>query len=340
MKKTEKLWKAEGRAEVGNKNIFILIFAFLLVVLLTASTSALIMSGMIEEPVNICVVLEDSSSGRWSSFIAGLEQAAKDRGVKLTLVPTTKTQTLSQQYALIKDAMSDGADGVILQASSSRGTENMITDISSKVALVLVDTDVDTDVDVEGKSAVIEANNIEIGRALANEIRINLGNDLSGYSIGIVAGNQRQKSMKLRYEGFLENIESSGANIVWNANYTGNAGDRIDSMQEENRADVLVALDNSGLEALCEHALRKEEKPYIFGEGTSIKNVSYLDDGLISSMVVPNEYYMGYQSVVAISKRLDNRLTPMENEIISYRIINRESLFDEENQRLLFPVAE
>ena len=86
--------------------------------------------------------------------------------------------------------------------------------------------------------------------------------------------------------------------------------------------------------------LRTEKRPYIFGEGTSIKNVSYLDDGLITSMVVPNEYYMGYQALAGVARRLENRLTPMENEVISFRVINRENLFDEMNQRILFPVEQ
>ena len=102
----------------------------------------------------------------------------------------------------------------------------------------------------------------------------------------------------------------------------------------------MVALDNAGLEAVCEYALKTSDSVRIFGEGTSIKIVSYLDDGIINSMVVPNEYYMGYQSVVAIVRRLDNRLTPMEDQQISYRVVNRDNLFDVSNQRVLFPVVE
>ncbi|MBR1669674.1 MAG: substrate-binding domain-containing protein [Butyrivibrio sp.] len=322
------------------RNLFIMIVSALLIVMLTASTSALILSGIAENPTRVCVVVEDSGSGRWTSFTAGLEQAAKDMGVKLTVLPTTRNQTLSQQYAQMNEAISDGADGIILQACGSSKTENMISDISSKAVLVLIDGEVDTDVDVEGKSACIEPDNLEIGRALANEVRTALGNDLTGYSIGIVAGNQRRSSNIQRLNGFMENIESSGAEILWMDNSRINTVDKIRTAQTERTADILVALDNDGLESVCEYVLQDELSPYIFGEGTSIKNVSYIDDGLINSMVVPNEYYMGYQSIAAIAERMDNRLTPMQNEMISYRIVNRDNLFDESNQRVLFPVVE
>ena len=55
-------------------------------------------------------------------------------------------------------------------------------------------------------------------------------------------------------------------------------------------------------------------------------------------MIVPNEYYMGYRSLVAISERLDSKLTPMSDEKVSFRVINKDNLFDETNQRILFPV--
>ncbi len=323
-----------------NKNMFILVVAVLLVLMFLLSTSALIMSGLSDEPARISVVIDDSSSGRWTSFLEGLEQAAKDYGIKVNVVSTGKNLSLRQQYLLINEELNDGAEGIILQVTNSRGTENMISDISRKAALLLVDTSADTEVDVEGRSACIEVDNVELGRALANEVRIAFGNDLSGHSIGIVAGNQRQNSISEKFRGFTENIQTSGANIVWIDNNVVNVSDKIGQRQQNQMADILVALDNATLEAACEYGLRQSEPPAIFGEGTSIKAVSYLDDGLIKSMVVPNEYYMGYQSVAAISRRIDNKLTPMENELISFRVVNRDNLFDESNQRLLFPVIE
>lgn len=324
----------------SNKNMFILLVAILLVVVLLASTSALVMSGIGETPTKVSVVIDDSSSGRWSSFLAGMEQAAKDTGVKVNVVSTSKNMTVKQQSEIINDEISAGADGVILQVTSSQGTAEMISDISRKAVLLLVDTSAEMDVDVEGRSACIQVDNVELGRALANEVRIALGNDLRGQSIGIIAGNQKQYSIEERLQGFNENIESSGAKILWTDNSIINVSDKIALRQENAKADVLVALDNSTLEAACEFALKQENPPYIFGEGNSIKVVSYVDDGIITSMVVPNEYYMGYQSITAVARRVENKLTPMENETISFRVVNRENLFDENNQRMLFPVIQ
>ncbi len=323
-----------------NRNIFTLVVAFLLVVMLMASTSALILSGVVEEPVEVSVVLDDSGMGRWSSFLAGTEQAAKDMGVKLKVVSSGRNSSVAQQQVVISDEINDGADGIILQIADSRSTETMISDISKRAVLLLVESSADMDVDVEGRSACIGPDNLEVGRALANEVRIALGNDLSGYTIGIIAGNRRINSLAMRLEGFTENIESSGAEILWTDYSISKTLDNIAFRYKDYPVDIIVALENNGLEAACEYSEKLQDRPYIFGEGTSIKNVSYVDDKLISSMVVPNEYYMGYQSVSAVVRRLENRLTPMEDETISFRVVNKENLFDEANQRILFPVVE
>ncbi|MCR5671546.1 MAG: substrate-binding domain-containing protein [Butyrivibrio sp.] len=323
-----------------SKNLFIIVMSGLLIVLLLTSTSALIMSGMKEEPKRVSVVVDDSSSVRWDSFYAGLKQAARDYGVKLNIVATGKNLTLNQQYSLINDEIAKGASGVIVQFNNSMATESMIAAISQKAVLELVETNVDADVNVEGNYACIKPDDLELGRALANEVRIGAGNDLSDKKIGVVMGNQKLYSMKDRFQGFTENIESSGAEIVWQEVGMIHASDNIRVKQEYFYADIIVALDNDGLEAACEYAGSSDEKPLIFGEGISIKNVSYLDDGLMCSMVVPNEYYMGYQSLSGVVRRINNRLTPMQDETVGFRVVNRDNMFDESNQSLLFPIVE
>lgn len=323
-----------------NNNMFILVVAAFLIVSFTTSASALILSGIHEDPVKVSVVLDDSGSGRWNSFLAGVEQAGKDTGIKINVVSTGKGTSLSQEYALIREEISNGADGIILQVVNSSGTENMISDISSKAVLELVDTSASMEVDVERRSACIEADNIEVGRALASEVRIALGSDLTGVKIGIVDTKRKQNANIMRREGFVEKIESSGAEVIWGVNSGSAVIEKIGAKQMTDYADVIVALDNDGLEAASEYAASVDNPPFIFGEGVSIKNVSYLDDGLITSMVVPNEYYMGYMSLSAIKKRLENRLTPMENEYVTFRVVNKENLFSDYNQRMLFPVTQ
>ena len=72
-------------------------------------------SGSTDTPGQIHVIIDDSSDNRWVQFIAGMQQAAEDEGVKVTVIPTGRLTGISEEQALIERAVANGADGVIVQ---------------------------------------------------------------------------------------------------------------------------------------------------------------------------------------------------------------------------------
>ena len=61
---------------------------------------------------------------------------------------------------------------------------------------------------------------------------------------------------------------------------------------------------------------------------------------MIKTLVVPNEFNMGYQSVHAIAKQLQYRLSGSESTTVESLVINKQNLYDEENQKILFPIVQ
>ena len=78
----------------------------------------------------------------------------------------------------------------------------------------------------------------------------------------------------------------------------------------------------------------------IYGEGCSDKTVYYLDKGIIKSLVVPNEFNMGYQSVHTIAEQIKYTFSSAERPTVESLVINRQNLYDEENQKILFPIVQ
>ena len=69
-----------------------------------------------------------------------------------------------------------------------------------------------------------------------------------------------------------------------------------------------------------------------------MKSLYYLDSGIVQSIVVPEDYMMGYQSVSDLAEFIHrNRFLP-KVQTIQHRIIHKDTLFAEENQEILFPV--
>ena len=69
-----------------------------------------------------------------------------------------------------------------------------------------------------------------------------------------------------------------------------------------------------------------------------MKALYYLDSGIVQSIVVPEDYMMGYQSVSDLAEFINrNRFLP-KVQTVQHRIIHKDTLFAEENQEILFPV--
>lgn len=312
----------------------------LLVMIIVMSAVAMLYSGTEETKYKISVIVENSAGDRWVPFEAGLEQAAEDRNIRLNLVSTGEFQSLSEERELIEKELQNGADGIITQLYSSTDTADMITEISRRAALELVDTDADAEIDVEGKYASVMPDNSAIGRAIGNELLINYGDKLKGRKIGILSGNQKQYGMQERMDGFVGSIGNAGASVVWVEDGSGVVQERLQYRQKNTHADIIVAMDNDGLEQAVDYISQTKDQADLYGEGCSDKNVYYLDYGTIHSMIVPNEYNMGYQAVVSVADRLDNKLTPMKDHEISYRVVHKDNMYDTDNQKLLFPIIQ
>ena len=64
----------------------------------------------------------------------------------------------------------------------------------------------------------------------------------------------------------------------------------------------------------------------------------HICSGIVRSLVVPEDYMMGYQSVSDLADYIHrNRFLPLVRTI-AHRTIHKDTLFAEENQEILFPV--
>ncbi|WP_044914269.1 substrate-binding domain-containing protein [Butyrivibrio sp. WCE2006] len=382
-----------------NRHLFFIGVTILLVLGIIVSAYSLVGGSSEDDVYNISVVVENSQSEKWTSFIAGAESAAADYNAIIDLVTTSEFENGDDEFSVIDDQIINGANAVVTELVSSEGTAESIKDISGKAVLALTGTDAQTDVDIEGKFATIAPDNYQIGRALGNEVLLRHQTGLSEKRIGIICNRITTNAAKERLNGLFDVLRVKKATAVWciildkkadtdkepgnyeeseNSGQTGRdflqsfglSGENIieNTLPEENGylvketykekpVDILVALDDESLQtsaeffAEIENAFKTKSTAYkyetdkdgklirpieIYGEGTSLRNISYLDRGKIVSMIVPNEFRMGYVAVEKAVAKLEHKLSPMEDETVEYRVINQESVFKDDNQKYLF----
>ncbi len=292
-------------------------------------------TGKVQEVHKVSVIVEDSNNDRWIALHEGLTQAADDYDVDLNFVSTGEFKTVEEEIALIHREIDNGAEGVIVQMTSSEEQGQALEEISARAAMVLLESDVMP----EDVYAFAGADNAALGNALAEAIREDLGDTLAGKKVGVICGNQKQIAMQERLNGFEEGMRDAGAAIIWTIDCanSGNAGD--DLLQRAEAADIVVALENDETEHMVD-ALQENERILLYGVGCSEKTVYYLDKGVIHTLVVPNEFNMGYQSMESLANQLRYRLIQAENCEVEYLVVNRDNLYDEDNQKVLFPIVQ
>lgn len=317
-----------------NKNRFY--FGVLLLILLAITTWAsygVLNAGVTKEVHRVSVIVSDSGNDRWTALHQGLEQAANDYDIDLNFVSTVEFSTVEEELAVIWRELDNGAEGVIVQMNSSMGIEQEMEDIANRAAVMLLETDVFP----EEVYAFGGPDNVALGMALAEAIKEDFGETLDAKTVGILCGNQEQLAMQERLQGIQDGISDTGAKVVWIIDGTDEAN--VDAVMREEAVDIVVALENSETELMVD-CMQGTAESTLYGVGCSEKAVYYLDKGVIRTLVVPNEFNMGYQSMEAIATQLRYRLTKADNCQVDYLVVDRMNLYDEDNQKILFPIVQ
>ena len=79
----------------------------------------------------------------------------------------------------------------------------------------------------------------------------------------------------------------------------------------------------------------------VYGIGNSTEAIYYLDSGWAEALITPDEFAAGYKSVVGLVDMLHgSRKYSVEEKPVSYQLLTRKNLFDEENKKLLYAISQ
>ena len=162
--------------------------------------------------------------------------------------------------------------------------------------------------------------------------------------------NEEDGSMQVTLETYVFNGEdktkypfSMEMEVVGFFSISNVSEEQIEKEEMLTLVDLLVALDNAETEQAVDYLLevpQEAKRCALYGEGISEKVVYYLDRGLIQSLVVPNEFHMGYQSVKEMSRQLSYSPTIGESSQVGFLVVDKENLYKADNQKILFPIVQ
>lgn len=243
---------------------------------------------------------------------------------------TGSFQNAQEEHTIVKRELEGDAAGVIVETYSSEA--DSVLQGAAADSVVLVKTGVETDT----LYTSVMTDHIKFGESLA-DAAIEAGET----KVGILSGNQSQLGMRQRLKGVKERLAEAGVEISWVLSAKElNKKIRNTEYFVNNQVNAVISLENDDTEKAVELLSDNVGISWrIYGEGRSEKTVYYLDKGLIQELVVPNEYYMGYESMVLAVQMARYHTDKMEQVEVDFFRVTKENLYAEETSRILFPTV-
>ena len=308
--------------------VSVILFLIIIISVIGYSAYEMVNQRKDEDYISVSVIVNDSSNVRWDAFRTGLEQGAEDNHVHLNLVSTGTFQDAQEEHAIVKRELDGDADGVIVDPYSSE--KDIILPTESAKPVVLIETGIETDKLFNS----VMTDHVKLGKSLADAVIKD-----KAVKVGILSGNQEQLGMRQRLKSVQDALAEAGIEISWILSEK-EFNKKMRSMEyfSDHQTDTVISLENNSTEKAVDILLNDDSISWkLYGEGRSEKLIYYLDKGLIQELAVPNEYYMGYESMVLAAQSIRYYTDKTEQADVEFYMISKENLYDEETSRILFP---
>lgn len=319
---------------MGNR-IYIILLALFLGSILAWASYRLLHTDEDRKTYEVSVVLHDAGSDRYIACRQGMEAAAADYGITLTVLSST------DMADTVKREVKKGVDGLIVEPDGTLALQKYLREKTNALNLVLYNSDIEP---AEIYPSVTPDNK-EVGNLLYQALVDRYGTadgNLTGTRIAVVLINGGDPAVVERYESFMELVEDKDA--LWLNEIRGEKeiDGKLVPYLKSGAYDVVVSFDSKTAE-LCIDAVNEADVAGNVGiicEGYSEQVIYYLDKGVVTEVVLPNEFSMGYATIDALHKKITTgSFAGKTPEIKLYRV-TKENLYDPEIEKIVFPLAQ
>lgn len=266
---------------------------------------------------------------RWRSLDQGISQACGELGLEKPII-LPSTEGAQAQIEQLRREVANGADGLIVAATNSDELLEYLEAVSFSIPVIMVENG------VGDALPCVTANNAQMARDLASSIA------KDGGEMAILEANLNRASTRERYTAFLEAATALNITVRLlspDESALGLEGFLTQSLLE-NPPEVLLALDNDAMEAAVLALTATSSPTRLYGFGNSDKVVHALDRGLVTEVCFQNEFSLGYLATITLAKQMDLQNTNALLPPIEYRLVRRETMYEPDIERLLFPIIQ
>ena len=278
----------------------------------------------------------DETNGFWTSLIAGAELGAEEFKADLEIVGGKSETDIEGQINCIQDSIAKKPDAMLVSPCSySEMSEALQKVVDNGIKLVLIDSVIDRDI----AQGIVATDNYLAGRELGEFTR----GLLTGQSqIGIVAHVKGSSTAIERENGMRDGL-GDYENQIMDVVFCGSSYDRaykltVEMLEKYPQMEVIMGTNEysavGAAEAVKDLGLKGKVK--VVGFDNSIKEIQLLEEGVFQGIIIQKPFNIGYLGVEQAVHILDGKKYE-KNVDSGCKMITKENMYEEENQRLLYP---
>ena len=278
--------------------------------------------------LEMSVILRDGD-GAVSTMRKGMEQAAKDLNVELRFLTPSEDNSAAEQAQLLEREVAGAAPAILLIPADREVLGDTVSAVSGKTTLVTVETDMAA----WGAAASVTMDHQALGEALGAAA---LNGVPAGGTVLLLDSLPGDNGIRERLRAAKAVLEREGRQVRicrWNCGSTSFA----DILRIE-RPSAVIAFEAAALSDMAELSKGEPAFPLLYGCGSTSGIAAALEKGRVTSIAAVNVFSAGYLAVEAGAK-----LARHENwtgvSTVGFSIVRKETMYDSDNQKLLFPVT-
>lgn len=311
-------------------------FLVLLAVCIAAGAAGL-RSMETKDSWSVALIVKSTESAFWKSVFAGANAAGTEYNVKLTVQGPDTEEDYETQNEMIRRAVAEGVSAIVFSAVDFNANAAAIDEAAQNGVKIVV---IDSDVNSGAVSCRIGTDNYAAGRMAG---RAALSGTEDKLYIGIVNYDINSANGQQREQGFREVVkEDPRVAFIKTINVLSTTEDAragAAALLREHPEINVVATFNEWTSLGVGWAIRDlslQEKTNVVAFDSNVVSVGMMETGEVDALIVQNPYAMGYLGVEAAYDLIAGKKPAYTQLDTETTLVNRENMFTEECQKILF----
>lgn len=275
----------------------------------------------------------------WTLLIEGVEMAASENGMEVTIVAPGSEEDYGRQNELIEWAVKQEPDAILLSPCSYTQTTEYAKKIKDAgIPLVLIDSSVDEDIE----DLMVATDNVRLGETAGSFMKQFVTESSRIAIIGHVQNSSTAMDREAGIRKGLGEYEDRIVEVVFCDSDYDKAYSLMTELADKYPDINIIAGLNEWSAVGAARAIKDmklENRIRVVGIDSSLEEIQMLEEGVFEGIVIQNPFKMGYMGVEAVAKLLNGEKV-LKSIDSGCELITKGNVYTEENQKLLFPFKE